>query len=126
MGYLIVAVVAVAVAVFAMQNTAPVDVDFLVWKIAQVPVAAVVLASLAAGLVIAGVPLAFQLWRARRHARTLESEVRREAAAAEAARAALAARVLDSRSPAEGGPPTPRDRPAAGPPDRGFLDPRTS
>jgi uncharacterized integral membrane protein len=73
MGYLIVALVAVAVAVFAMQNTTPVEVTFLVWKVADVPVAAVVLGSLAAGLVIAGVPLWFRLWRSRRRVRALES-----------------------------------------------------
>lgn len=99
MGYVIVAIVAVAVAVFAMQNTVPVDVEFVIWRIDQVPVAAVVLASLGAGLVIAGIPLWFQLWRARRRARLAEAEARRETAAAEAARAALAARELQRPAP---------------------------
>lgn len=65
MGYLVVAVVAVAVAVFAMQNTTSVNVRFLVWELEQVPLAGVVLASLAAGVVIIGVPMWFRLWRLR-------------------------------------------------------------
>jgi uncharacterized integral membrane protein len=102
MGYLIVTVVAVAVAVFAMQNITPVDVTFIVWRIAQVPVAAVVLASLGAGLVIAGVPLWFRLWRARRRAASLES-------ALEAARAAVRTRAAAPLTAA--GPVRPPDRP---------------
>lgn len=70
MGYLIVAVVAIAVAIFAMQNTATVTVQFIAWRVEQVPVAAVVLISLAAGVVLIGLPLYFQLWRTRRHVRT--------------------------------------------------------
>jgi uncharacterized integral membrane protein len=66
MGYAIVVLVAVAVAVFAMQNTSTVTVQFILWKIEQVPLAAVVLSSLAAGAIIVGLPLYFRLWRARR------------------------------------------------------------
>jgi uncharacterized integral membrane protein len=66
MGYVIVAVVAVVVAIFTLQNTATVTVQFAIWRIEQVPVAAVVLLSLAAGGVMIGLPLIFQLWRARR------------------------------------------------------------
>lgn len=65
MGYIIVAVVAVAVAIFAMQNTTPVTVRFIAWQIEEVPVAAVVLASLGAGIVIVGIPLWFRVWRLR-------------------------------------------------------------
>lgn len=72
MGYLIVALLAVVVAVFAMQNTTPVTVKFIVWQLADLPVAAIVLGSLAAGIVIAGLPLGFWLWRARSRLRALE------------------------------------------------------
>ncbi|HET9490529.1 MAG TPA: LapA family protein [Methylomirabilota bacterium] len=66
MGYLVTAVVAVAVAVFAMQNTEHVAVNFLVWQIADVPVAAVVLASFGFGVLAAGIPAWFKVWRLRR------------------------------------------------------------
>jgi uncharacterized integral membrane protein len=69
MGYVIVAVIAVLVAVFAMQNTASVDLRFLFWRLAAVPLAAVVLASLAAGIVVAGLPMWFRVWRLRRQLR---------------------------------------------------------
>jgi uncharacterized integral membrane protein len=71
-------VVAVAVAIFAMQNTAMVTVRFIVWQVPEVPLAAVVLASLAAGVVIVGVPLWFQLWRTRTRVRSLGASPRPE------------------------------------------------
>ncbi len=69
--YLIVAIVAVAVAVFTLQNTQPVTVTLLVWQTAEVPLAAVVLFALGAGIVLAGVPLWVQRWwlRSRLHVR---------------------------------------------------------
>ena len=73
MGYLIVAIVAIAVAVFAMQNTTPVLVKFLAWELPDLPVAAIILASLGAGIVIAGLPLSYQLWRARSRARSMQA-----------------------------------------------------
>jgi uncharacterized integral membrane protein len=106
MSYLVVSIIAVAVAVFAMQNTTRVDVSFLAWQIAQVPVAAVVLATLGAGLVIAGFPLWFQLWRVRRRAAALESSL-------EHARAA-ASRTLTPPPPGGAVRPPDRPRPAAG------------
>jgi uncharacterized integral membrane protein len=69
MGYVIVAVIAVLVAVFAMQNTASVDLRFLFWQLDAVPLAAVVLASLASGIVVAGLPMLFRVWRLRRQLR---------------------------------------------------------
>lgn len=109
MGYLIVTVVAVAVAVFAMQNTTPVDVRFIVWQLGQTPVAAVVLASLGAGLVIAGLPLWFQLWRARRRVRALETaesdRLTSQREAAERAAAALRARPAGPSPPPRPTPP---------------------
>jgi uncharacterized integral membrane protein len=106
-GYVIVAIVAVAAAVFAMQNTTPVDVSFLAWQLALVPVAAVVLASLGAGIVIVGIPLWFQLWRARRRARALEEEL----AAARAVRAHAPGAAPASRPPLAGGAPPARSAP---------------
>jgi uncharacterized integral membrane protein len=73
MGYVIVSIVAVAVAIFAMQNTARVTVRFVIWEAPDVPLAAVVLGSLGAGILIAAVPLWFQLWRARGRVRKLSA-----------------------------------------------------
>jgi uncharacterized integral membrane protein len=72
-GYVLVAAVAALVTVFALQNTDPATVRFLVWRIETVPVALLVLASLGAGLLVAGLPLAIRLrvWRSR--ARSQES-----------------------------------------------------
>lgn len=71
MGYMVfVAIVAMAVAIFALQNTAVVTVRFVVWEISGVPLAAVVLGALGAGMVIVGLPLWFLLWRARSRTRT--------------------------------------------------------
>lgn len=74
-GYFIVAVVAASVAVFALQNAEPTRIRFLFWVIERVPVAALVLLSLAAGVIVAGVPLWLGRWRLRAHARALEARV---------------------------------------------------
>src|SRR2546421_10931421 len=76
LGYLIAAVLAAAVAVFALQNGAPTPVRFLAWQIENVPLAGLILGALAAGLVIAGIPLGLQRWQARAQARRLEARVR--------------------------------------------------
>jgi len=73
LGYVIVALLATAVAVFALQNSAQTSVRFLVWTLDGLPVAAVVLASLGIGLVVAGVPLWFRSWRWRSQARSAEA-----------------------------------------------------
>jgi uncharacterized integral membrane protein len=73
--YLVVAVLACAVAVFALQNTTPIDIRFLAWHLSNVPVAVLALVSLAAGLVIAGVPLSIGRWRSRRRVRALQAQV---------------------------------------------------
>lgn len=89
-GYVVVAVVAVIVTVFALQNTDPAIVRFLFWRLERVPIAALVLVSFIAGLLLAGVPLAVRLgiWRSR--ARSREARVTAlEAAAAERDRLAL-------------------------------------
>lgn len=74
-GYVIVALVAAAVAAFALQNSAPTSVRFLMWSVDAVPVGALVLLCLAAGLVVAGVPLLIQRWRLRARCRALEARV---------------------------------------------------
>jgi uncharacterized integral membrane protein len=73
LGYLIVALLAAAVAVFALQNSAQTSVRFLVWTLDGLPVAAVALASLGIGLVVAGVPLWLRSWRWRSQARAAEA-----------------------------------------------------
>src|SRR5919204_5996902 len=75
-GYLAVAVLAAVVAVFALQNGAPATVRFLVWSLDGVPLAGLILGAFAAGLVIAGLPLGIQHWRARSQARRLEAHVK--------------------------------------------------
>ena len=67
--------VCAAVAVFALQNPRPVAVSFLGWTIGDVPLAAVVLASLAAGAVVVGLPLLIQRWRLRARVRSLEARL---------------------------------------------------
>jgi uncharacterized integral membrane protein len=74
-GYLIVALVSAAVAIFALQNTAPASVRFLFWSADGLPVGAVILVSLAAGIVVAGLPLLVRSVRWRSRARTLEARV---------------------------------------------------
>lgn len=76
LGYLVVAVLAAAVAIFALQNGAPATVRFIVWTIDGVPLAGLILGAFAAGLLIAGVPLGIQRWRARSQTRRLEAHVR--------------------------------------------------
>ena len=80
--YAVVAVVAVAVTVFALQNTAPTTLRFIAWTIAPVPLASVILAAAGAGLLIAGVPLAVSRLRAGARVRRLEARVRELEAAA--------------------------------------------
>jgi uncharacterized membrane protein YciS (DUF1049 family) len=54
------------------------------------PVSALILLSLAAGLVVAGIPLGLQRWRLRARVRTLEARVRMlESAVEERTRAVL-------------------------------------
>jgi uncharacterized integral membrane protein len=100
-GYVVVALLAAAVTVFAIQNSAPTAVQFLVWRREGMPVSALILASLGAGLIVAGVPLAIQKWRLRSRLRTLETRVRMlETALEERTRA-----VLGPSAPPR--PPTP-------------------
>ena len=73
--YVVVALLSAAVAVFALQNNQPLSVRFLAWSMEEVPLAGALLASLGAGLLLAGVPLSIGQWRWRSRARALESKV---------------------------------------------------
>jgi uncharacterized integral membrane protein len=101
-GYLVVAAIAAAVAVFALQNGEPTGVRFIVWTVDGLPLAAVVLLALACGLVISGVPLLIQRWRLRVRLRAAE----RRLAELEAAKASGPARAPEPpRDPrSHGGP----------------------
>ena len=74
-GYLLVALLAASVAIFALQNTDPISVRFLFWSTQALPAAGVTLAALAIGLIVAGVPLAIARRRWRSRTRALESRV---------------------------------------------------
>lgn len=75
MTYVLVAALAVAVAVFAMQNTTTVSVHFLFWEIERLPLAAVILFSFGVGVVLVGIPLWLQRWHLRGRLRTLERRI---------------------------------------------------
>ena len=67
MRYLFGAVVASAITIFALQNTTPTSLRFLFWSLPQTPLAAVILASVAAGIVLVGLPFWITRWRLRRN-----------------------------------------------------------
>jgi uncharacterized integral membrane protein len=73
LAYLMVALIAAAVAVFALQNSAQTSVRFLMWAFDGLPIAAVALVSLGIGLVVAGLPLWIRSWRWRSQARSAEA-----------------------------------------------------
>ena len=65
-----------AAALFAFQNGSPITLRFLVWAADGVPVASAVLLALAAGALVAGVPLSISRWRLRARLRRLEANRR--------------------------------------------------
>lgn len=73
--YVIIVVSALAVALFALQNATPVSVNFLVWRTKDAPLAAVILISASAGVVVAGLIGFIQRWRLRSRIRQLESRL---------------------------------------------------
>lgn len=77
-----VAVLASALTVFALQNSASAHIRFLFWTVEAASLAIVILLSAAVGIVLVGMPLWLDRWRLRKQVRTLESRL----AAAEAAR----------------------------------------
>ena len=92
MKYLLVAVVASGITIFALQNTTPVSLRFLLWSLPETPLATVILISVVAGIVLVGLPSSISRWRLRGRARSLEARL----AAAEA-RAPKAEPPADSR-----------------------------
>lgn len=75
MKYLFVAVVASAATMFVLQNTAPISLRFLFWSLPQTPLASVILASFAAGIVLVGLPFSISRWRLRAKSRSLEARL---------------------------------------------------
>ena len=74
-GYVLVAIVAAVVVLFAFQNGTSVSVRFFTWSLPSVSVAGLTLIALASGIVVAGVPLWISRWRLRVRARALERQV---------------------------------------------------
>ena len=75
LSYGLIAIVAAAVAVFALQNAAPTPLRFLAWSVDTVPVAGLVLASLAVGIAVTGIPFGLERWRLRAKIRALETRL---------------------------------------------------
>ena len=73
--YVLVALICAGVAVFALQNGQPTALKFLGWSLDGVPLAGAILVALAAGLIVAGVPLAIARWRWRARCQFLEARV---------------------------------------------------
>lgn len=102
LGYIVVAAVAAGVVIFAFQNAGVVAVRFLAWTLPETSIAAVMLAALVAGLIVAGFPLWLQRWRLRSRLRTLEAKVQQlESSLADRDRA-----LLDTRPPRTPQPPS--------------------
>jgi uncharacterized integral membrane protein len=74
-GYLLVALVAAAIAVFALQNSAATSVRFLAWTLDGLPLAAVALIALGVGLLTSSLPLGISRWRWRSRARSCQVRV---------------------------------------------------
>lgn len=73
--YIAVAVIAGGLTLFALQNNAPTPLRFAVWRLDAVPLATIILVSVALGVVLVGVPLLVQSWRLRSRLRSLESRL---------------------------------------------------
>jgi len=80
--YVFVAVVASALTLFALQNSAPATVSFLLWRVEAVPLAGVILLSAAAGIALVGPPLWVERWRLRARVRSLEERLTEHASGA--------------------------------------------
>ena len=79
--YLLMAVVGVLAMVFAVQNPNPVEVRFLHWRIADLPLSLVILFSTIVGVICAAVSGFAQQWRLRSRVRQLENQVAQLSAA---------------------------------------------
>ena len=80
--WVFVALLASALTVFALQNSASTQLRFLFWTVEAASLAMVILLSAAVGIVLVGLPLWLDRWRLRGQVRALETRV----AAAETAR----------------------------------------
>jgi uncharacterized integral membrane protein len=74
--YVGITVMAVAIAIFALQNADPVSIRFLAWRLDGAPLAAVILLSGAAGALLATAVGLLQRWRLRAQIRQLKSRLR--------------------------------------------------
>ena len=74
--YLLIAAVAIAIAIFALQNPDQVSIRFLGWQIERAPLAAVILISGAVGAIIVSLIGFVQRWKLRSRIRQLETRVR--------------------------------------------------
>ena len=119
-GYLVVALLAAAIATFALQNSEAVTIHFLFWSFRPLPIAGVTLAALAVGLIVAGLPLALARRRWRLRSRGLEARVATlESSLAERERAEQERlereRIERARAAASPPPPTPPRPPGTTP-----------
>jgi uncharacterized integral membrane protein len=103
--YLIVGVLSAAIAVFALQNNQPMSLRFVAWSLEGVPLAGAILVALAAGLILAAVPLAISNVRHRSRVRRLEAKV-------EMLETAIAARDAVHLTPRPAPAPLPNPRSA--------------
>ena len=71
-----IAALAIAVAVFALQNADRVTVSFLAWKIEGAPLAGVILVSGAVGALLVSLVGSLQRWKLRAQIRQLESRLK--------------------------------------------------
>ena len=80
--WVFVALLASALTIFALQNSASTQIRFLFWTLEATSLAIVILLSAAVGIVLVGLPLWLDRWRLRSRVRALEARLD----AAEAAR----------------------------------------
>lgn len=73
--YVLIAAVATAIAIFAVQNSDQVTIRFLGWQIERAPLAAVILISGAVGAIIVSLIGFIQRWKLRSRIRQLESRM---------------------------------------------------
>jgi len=73
--YGFVALLASAITLFALQNGEPTSIRFLFWDLQGMPLASVILVSVASGMVLVGIPLWLDRWRLRGRVRTLEMQL---------------------------------------------------
>ncbi len=74
--YVLIALVAVAIAIFALQNADQVTVRFLAWQVERAPLAAVVLVAGAVGAILVSLVAFVQRWKLRSRVRQLEARLR--------------------------------------------------